>query len=116
MTIIAYLKSYCGWSRGIRAVFDKYQLEYEERDIAENLQYRAEMIAKSGQERSPSVEIDGVMLGNISGKELEDYLLSNQLVQPNDKQNSVPIDRGCSPEEHARQNRETTEQSIDFSS
>jgi hypothetical protein len=32
-TIAAYLKSTCGWSQGIRAIFEKYQLAYEDRDI-----------------------------------------------------------------------------------
>ena len=106
MKIIAYMKSFCGWSRGVRAVFDKYGLEYENRDIAENPEYRAEMIEKSGQKLSPSVEIDGVMLANISGEQLEDYLLTKKLVQPNDASVDVPLNAGCSPEEHAKRRRE----------
>ncbi len=29
--IIAYLKTYCGWSAGVRAVLDKYNLAYTEK-------------------------------------------------------------------------------------
>src|SRR5439155_822662 len=31
--IIAYLKTYCGWSAGVRAVLAKYNLPYTEKDI-----------------------------------------------------------------------------------
>ena len=31
--IVAYLKPSCGWSNGVRAVFKKYDLPFEDRDI-----------------------------------------------------------------------------------
>jgi hypothetical protein len=34
-----------------------------------------------GQPLSPCVEIDGVMLADVSGEEVENYLLSNDLVK-----------------------------------
>ena len=33
--ITAYLKTYCGWSNGVRAVLKKYDLTYTEKDIKE---------------------------------------------------------------------------------
>ena len=33
MKIQAYLKPTCGWSKGVRAIFAKYDLEYEDKDI-----------------------------------------------------------------------------------
>ena len=39
------------------------------------------MVRKSGQPLSPCVEIDGVMLADISGEEVENYLLANNLVK-----------------------------------
>jgi len=38
------------------------------------------MARKSGQPLSPCVEIDGVMLADVSGEEIENYLLANNLV------------------------------------
>ena len=32
--ITAYLKTFCGWSEGIRSIFRKYDLEYEEKDLS----------------------------------------------------------------------------------
>ena len=74
MEITAYLKPVCGWSAGIREVLSRYELEWEEKLISDPTIY-AEMVAKSGQPLSPCVEIDGEMLADIDGDELEDHLL-----------------------------------------
>ncbi len=100
--IIAYLKPQCGWSRGVRAVLQKYSLPFEDRDIINNPAQREEMVRKSGQTLSPCVEINGEMLPDISGEEVEQYLLAKRLVTASPAETSVPIDRGCSPEEHAQ--------------
>ena len=74
MNIVAYLKPVCGWSDGVREVFKKYNLDYEEKLISDPNIY-AEMVMKSGQPLSPCVEVDGEMLADIDGEELEDHLL-----------------------------------------
>lgn len=81
-TIIAYLKPVCGWSNGVRAVFNKYGLAYEDKDIINNPANYQEMVVKSGQPMQPCVEINGAMLADVSGEEVEDYLLKQGIVQP----------------------------------
>jgi glutaredoxin len=93
-TITAYLKPTCGWSQGIRAVFEKYQLKYEDRDIANNPSNHSEMVAKSGQRYSPCVEIDGRMLPDVSADEVEVYLLTAGVVKKTDAQGEVTSNRG----------------------
>ncbi|AHF90694.1 glutaredoxin [Opitutaceae bacterium TAV5] len=104
MKIKAYLKPHCGWSNGVRAIMRKYGLEYEDIDIINSRENYAEMVQKSGQPLSPCVEVDGVMLADVSGEEVENYLLSNDLVKPGDSAAApdVPLNAGCSDEEHAR--------------
>lgn len=102
MTIKAYLKPHCGWSNGVRAIFRKYSLPFEDIDIINNRDNYAEMVRKSGQPLSPCVEIDGVMLADVSGEEVENYLLSNDLVKPTAASTDVPTNAGCSDEEHAK--------------
>ncbi len=102
MKIKAYLKPSCGWSNGVRAVMRKHGLAFEDIDIINNRANYAEMVAKSGQPLSPCVEIDGVMLADISGEEVENYLLSNDLVKNNAAPAGVPLNAGCSDEEHAK--------------
>ncbi len=95
LNIIAYLKPTCGWSQGVRAAFRKYDLAFEDRDIIRNPANRQEMIEKSGQSLSPCVEINGQMLADISGEEVEQYLLEQGLVQPTDKEADRPLNRSC---------------------
>jgi glutaredoxin len=96
--IIAYLKPTCGWSQGVRAVLRKYDLPFEDRDIINDPLQRQEMIEKSGQMLSPCVEVNGQMLPDISGDEVETYLLTNRLVQVNDRQPDAPTNQPCAHE------------------
>jgi monothiol glutaredoxin len=96
--IIAYLKPSCGWSNGVRAVLKKYDLPYEDRDIINDPLQRQEMIEKSGQMLSPCVEVEGRMLADVSGEEVEAYLLANQLTAPNARTPDAPINQPCANE------------------
>lgn len=119
MQIKAYLKPTCGWSRGVRAVFQKHNLAFSDIDIINVPENYIEMVEKSGQRMSPCVELvganladfsldplkvsrtaDGIMLADVSGEEVEAYLLAKGLVKPTDAQAAVPTDRGCSDAEH----------------
>jgi glutaredoxin len=102
MTIKAYLKPSCGWSNGVRAILRKHGLAFDDVDIINNRENYAEMVRKSGQPLSPCVEVDGVMLADVSGEEVENYLLSNDLVKPSDATVDAPTNAGCSDEEHAK--------------
>jgi len=102
MIIRAYLKSHCGWSNGVRAIMRKYDLAYEDVDILNDRNNYDEMVRKSGQALSPCVEIDGVMLADVSGEEVENYLLSNHLVEPNEIASGVPTHAGCADEAPAK--------------
>lgn len=95
MKIIAYLKPHCGWSQGVRAVLGKYNLPFEDRDIWNDPRQRMEMIQKSGQELSPCVEVDGTMLADISGEELEAWLIKNDAIAKSHEPVAVPINAPC---------------------
>ena len=96
--IVAYLKPMCGWSQGVRAVLRKYELPYEDRDIINIPANRQEMIERSGQMLSPCVEVDGKMLADVSGDEVEAYLLANKLVSANDRAADAPTNQPCAHE------------------
>jgi glutaredoxin len=98
MKIRAYLKPHCGWSNGVRAIMRKYDLAFEDIDIVNERANYDEMVRKSGQALSPCVEIDGVLLADVSGEEVENYLLSNHLVEPNEIAPDAPTAAGCADE------------------
>ena len=85
---------------GVRAIMKKYDLEYEDRDIINDAAEFAEMVEKSGQPLSPCVEIDGHMLADVSGEEVENWMLSNDLIAANNNTADVPTNAPCSDEEH----------------
>jgi monothiol glutaredoxin len=98
--ITAYLKTYCGWSKGVRAVLAKYDIPYHEKDIIKNPEFRFEMEQVSGQPLSPCVIVNGTMLADISGEELERYLLDSGLVGSSEKTTDIPLNAPCSDEQH----------------
>ena len=99
--ITAYVKTHCGWSEGVRAIFRKYGLSYEEKDIIKNPAFRWEMEQRTGQPLSPCVEINGHMLPDISGEEVESWMIANGVIAPKDEAPDAPIDSACTDEQHA---------------
>ena len=85
MKIVAYMKPSCGWSNGVRSIMRKYDLPFEDRDIINNPEQRQEMIQKT-------------MLTDVSGEEVEAYLLSNSLVGTTAKEADAPTDQACENE------------------
>lgn len=83
---------------GVRAIMNKYDLPFEDRDIINDPVQRAEMMEKSGQPLSPCVEVAGTMLADVSGEEVEAYMLANSLVSPNAQVPEAPIDQPCAHE------------------
>ncbi|MBB5353601.1 monothiol glutaredoxin [Haloferula luteola] len=98
--ITAYLKTFCGWSEGVRAIMRKYELPYEEKDIIKNPAFRWEMEQKSGQPLSPCVEVDGKMLADISGEELESWMIENGYLERSNSEADAPTNSACTDEQH----------------
>jgi monothiol glutaredoxin len=80
MKIKAYVSGQCAWSGGVCAVLEKYNLPFERLDVSTDPRALAEMTWRTGQMHTPCVEVDGVMLIDVSGQEVEDYLLSRELI------------------------------------
>ncbi len=99
--ITAYLKTFCGWSEGVRAIFRKYGLEFTEKDIIKNPAFRWEMEQKSGQPLSPCVVVNGNMLADVSGEEVEQWMIENGVVESSEAEADAPIDSACTDEQHA---------------
>jgi monothiol glutaredoxin len=88
MHIVVYMREGCPWGGSILGVLDKYALSPDVRDIEKSPETLAEMERKSGQKLAPCVEIDGIMLADTCGQEVEDYLLANELVKIGAQENS----------------------------
>ena len=78
--IKAYLNPYCPWSPGVRTVLDNAGLAYDILDITQDREAYAHMVEKSRQYSSPCVEVDGHMLADVGGEEVEAWLRQHGLV------------------------------------
>ena len=97
--VTAYLKAQCGWSKGVRSILDKYNLIYEEKTLnsADNYQ---EMIQLSNQTQQPTLQIEDVVLADVSGSEIEKFLLTNKYINEVLPQtDGVDIGISCTDEE-----------------
>lgn len=93
--ILAYLKPHCGWSNGVRAILQKYNLKYQDIDVFNNPINYQEMVKKSGQGLSPCVEVDGKMLVDVSGEEVEEYLIKKSYVKKKNDPTEIPTNSAC---------------------
>ncbi len=96
--IIAWLKPSCGWSGGVRAVFKKYGLEFEDRDVINRPECYQEMVEKTGQMKQPCVQIGDRILADVSGEEVEAWMLENGVVKASSVEPEVPINQPCANE------------------
>tara|TARA_Y100001934_G_C11855269_1_gene541533 strand:- start:272 stop:610 length:339 start_codon:yes stop_codon:yes gene_type:complete len=96
--ITCYLKPTCGWSEGVRAVLRKYGLTWEEKDVINNPEHRAEMVERTGQMLQPCVDINGNMLADVSGDEVEAWMLANNVVSATNAEADAPTDQPCAHE------------------
>ena len=60
--IIMYTKTGCGWSEEARNFLDEMHVPFEERDIWTNPAWRDEVMRGTGQDKSPTLLIDGIWL------------------------------------------------------
>jgi glutaredoxin len=96
LKIVMYFKPMCGWSGGVHAVLEKYGLKYERKNIIKDQAAYTEMVSKTQQTLAPCVEINGEMLTDVGGEEVEAYLLEKKLVIPSDDSILSSIDhQGC---------------------
>ena len=97
--VTAYLKEQCGWSRGVRSVLDKYKLIYEEKTLTSADNYQ-EMIQLSNQTQQPTLQINDTILADVSGAEVEKFLLTNKYIDTIMPQtDGVDIGVSCTDEE-----------------
>jgi glutaredoxin len=78
--IVAYLNPFCPWTRGVVSFLEKRGFDFEYRDIIQSAEDLEEMVARSGQHSSPCVEINGQMLADVSGEEVEEWMLERGLI------------------------------------
>lgn len=74
MNIILYTKKGCPWCKGVLDLFTEKGVQFEEREVLSNPAYFDELVAKSGQKKTPTLDIDGEIIADSDRAQVEAYL------------------------------------------
>ena len=77
MNIIVYYKTGCPWAVEVMDFLDDHHLSFEERNISVDDEARQECIEKSGQAKSPTLDINGEILADTDVDTVAEYLESH---------------------------------------
>ena len=74
MNLIVYTKSGCPWCRAVLDFLKDKKVPFEEREVRGNKAYFEEMVAKSGQEKAPTLDLNGTILADTDSEAVEVFL------------------------------------------
>ena len=74
MHIILYTKTGCGWCDEVRDLLEEKKVEFEERNVYEKPEYFEELVLKSKQTMTPTLDIDGEIIADTDAGEVSGYL------------------------------------------
>lgn len=74
MHIILYTKTGCPWCNGVRDLLIDAGVSFEEREVLGNPDYFKEMREKSGQDKAPTLDIDGEILADSDAETVAAFL------------------------------------------
>jgi glutaredoxin len=69
--IIIYTKTGCPWCEGALSFLDEHKIAYENREVLANKEYFDELMKKSGQNKTPTLDIDGFILADSDRDQIE---------------------------------------------
>ncbi len=72
--VIIYTTSWCPFCEATKEFLKKKGVEFEEKNVENDIQAREEMIEKSGQLGVPVIDIDGKIIVGYSPEEIEEAL------------------------------------------
>ena len=77
MSLIIYTKTGCPWCAEALQFLDEKNVTYEEREVRANAAYFEELKAKSRQEKTPTLDLDGTILADTDAAAIEIFLKEN---------------------------------------
>ncbi|MCR4328648.1 MAG: glutaredoxin family protein [Patescibacteria group bacterium] len=72
--IIIYTKTGCPWCIEALAFLNEKKVSYEEREVRGNEVYFKELTDKSGQTKTPTLDVDGEILADTDAPAIEAFL------------------------------------------
>jgi len=74
MNIILYTKTGCPRCAGVLKLLNEKNVKYEEREVTGNKEYFDELVKKSDQTLTPTLDIDGHILADSDADQVTAYL------------------------------------------
>ncbi len=74
MSIIMYSKNGCPWCNEVRDFLMGKDVSFEEREVRESEENYQELLEKSGQDKTPTFDIEGEIFPDSDVNELKDIL------------------------------------------
>jgi glutaredoxin len=73
MNIIIYTKTGCPWCKGVLDFLNEKKIPYEERNVLIDPRYMDELIKKSAQTKTPTLDINGAIIADSDKDQVEAY-------------------------------------------
>ncbi len=74
MSLIIYTKTGCPWCKDAFTLLHAKEVQYEEREVLGNLIYMKELEDKSGQNKTPTLDLNGEILADTDAQAIEVFL------------------------------------------
>lgn len=74
MKVIVYSTKICPWCTKVKDFLKQHNVEFEEKDVGEDMAAQKHMIEKSGQMGVPVIEIDGQIVVGFDEQKLKELL------------------------------------------
>ncbi|PIQ91472.1 MAG: NrdH-redoxin [Parcubacteria group bacterium CG11_big_fil_rev_8_21_14_0_20_39_22] len=80
MDITIYTKRGCPWCDGARTFLKESKVEFKEKEVLGNSKYFDELREVSGQDKAPTMVIDGEVLADTDADEIEASLRQKGII------------------------------------
>ena len=74
MNIIIYTKTGCPWCRDVLALLNEKRIPFEEREVLRSPEFYKELVEKTKQTKTPSLDIDGFILADSDKDQVSEFL------------------------------------------
>ena len=74
MKVTVYRKTGCPWAAAVIGFLNELKIPHQVRDMSTHPEYAREMENRTGQSKSPTVEIDGELLPDASVEDVAEAL------------------------------------------
>ena len=80
------MKPFCSWTSGVLSVLKKHQIRFNLIDVSSDIDAYREMVEKTSQHMTPCVCINGHMLVDVGGSEVEEWLVNSSFMPQGEKE------------------------------